>query len=153
MSDVYIQRLRSVRNEFDASRTAIAHILSHWNTPEIIEAFSGVPRKNFEQASQYLEVTYFVRLFAEFEGILKDHLATNHPAVSVVHDPKVDWLISRARRSEGLRIDPTLHQRINEVRAYRNAIAHSAAPAAVVTFQQALSTLNKFLDKLPDPRK
>jgi len=110
------------------------------------------PRKDFDDAARNLEITYFIRLFAEFEGILKDHLTTNHPLVTVSDNPKVDWLISRVMRVESLTIDPALRRQIDLVRSYRNSIAHRSNAAAVVTFNNALARLNRFLDKLPDPR-
>ena len=99
-----------------------------------------------------MEVTYFVRLYAEFEGILKDHLATNHPAVVVPDKPKVDKLISLRVKAEGFTLDPALRHKMETVRDYRNSVAHRVrASAPSVTLVDALSSLNRFLARLPDP--
>ena len=97
-------------------------------------------------------MTYFVRLYAEFEGILKDHLATNHPAVVVPDKPKVDKLISLRVKAEGFTLDPALRHKMETVRDYRNSVAHHVrASAPSVTLVDALSSLNRFLARLPDP--
>lgn len=100
-----------------------------------------------------MEATYFIRLYAEFEGILKDHLATNHPAVRVPDKPKVDWLINRVIRAESIAIEPPLRAKMNAVRDYRNALAHRKQKIVpgIVTFTDALSRLNTFLARLPEP--
>ena len=99
-----------------------------------------------------VELTYFVRLYAEFEGILKDHLATNHPTIMISDKPKVDKLISLVMKAEGFTSDPILRRKMDNVRDYRNSIAHrTRASSPSVTFVDALSSLNKFLARLPEP--
>ncbi len=61
--------------------------------------------KDFVLANQNLEATYFIRLYAEFEGILKDHLATNHSRIKVPEKPRVDWLISRVIQAESISLE------------------------------------------------
>lgn len=154
MSGVYIERLRSIRDEYDAAQEALQYVLAQWQKQSISHSIQtpGLSPKHFQAARANLEITYFIRLYAEFEGVLKDHMATNHPAVVVPDRPKVDELISRVRRAEGFLIDPVLRARLDEVRDYRNSIAHSGRRAVVpVTFAQALSRLNTFLAKLRDP--
>jgi len=158
VSDVYIRRLRSVQAEFNAARVALFFTIRNWQRYDI----GGEPDVTdlrlkpgqFERAQERVEETYFVRMYAEFEGILKDHLTTNHPKVSVPDRPKVDQLISAVLKAEKVTIDPALRAKLDAVRDYRNSIAHSARrPGAVfVPFVDALSRLNTFVDKLPDPR-
>ena len=94
-----------------------------------------------------------MRLYAEFEGLLKDHLATNHPTVVLPRKPKVDEVIAAVVKAENLSVDPTLRRKINDVRDYRNSIAHSAREIVLfVRFSEALRALNTFVAKLPDPR-
>jgi hypothetical protein len=149
MSAVYIQRLRQVRDEYDAAREALAFVLTNWYKQDVQGATGSIARRDFERAAHNLEMTFFVRLFAEFEGILKDHLSSKH--IFVPKDPKVDWLISCVLRAESLKIDSELRKRLEDVRTYRNSIAHSSAAPVVITFKEALARMNKFLDKLADP--
>lgn len=153
MSGVYRNRLRRIQAELSAAREAIAYVSRHWQQESIInEIDPTVTRHDFLLAAANIEETYFVRLYAEFEGILKFHLAANHANIRVGDKPKVDWLISRVSRAEGIVIDPSLGRKMNGVRDYRNSIAHQRLPAAqFVSFASALSTLNQFLSKLPDP--
>lgn len=157
MSDVYIQRLRSVQMEFNSAREAIRYVQRNWQRYDIYADLGSLKPTHFEEAGRNVEVTYFVRLYAEFEGILKDHLATNHPAVAVpdkpkVDKPKVDKLISLVTKAEGSTVDPALRRRMDAVRDYRNSIAHRVRAAAPsVPLVDALSSLNRFLARLPEP--
>lgn len=152
MSEAYIRRLRAVQMEFYSAQEAISYILRNWQKHNIYAEMPSLRPNHFDEAGANVEMTYFVRLYAEFEGILKDHLTTNHPAIPIADKPKVDWLMSRVVRAEGLTIDPILRRRLDSVRDYRNSIAHRThAIAPAVTFADALSALNRFLAKLPDP--
>lgn len=95
MSEVYIRRLRAVQSEFYSAREAIGYVRRNWQKHGIYAEMPRLKPINFDDAGSNLEVTYFTRLYAEFEGILKDHLATNHPNVTVAAKPKVDRLISQ----------------------------------------------------------
>jgi len=156
MSDEYIRRLRQVRTELDATRFSLSLALRTWHTVIVQSAVIStsdrpVARKDLESAAGRLENTYFVRLSAEFEGILKDHLTTNHPAIRLPNDAKVDWLVARVRRAEKLRLPAVLLFNLSQVRAYRNAIAHRGIAAVPVLFDEALRYYNFFLARLPDP--
>jgi len=154
MSGIYRSRLRQIQAELAAAREAIAYVRRHEQQETIINEVDTVTRHDFLLAATNVEKTYFVRLYAEFEGILKYHLAANHAEIGIADKPQVDWLISRVSRAEGVAIDPNLRRRMNGVRDYRNSIAHYVLPAAqFVPFDSALSTLNQFLSKLPEPYK
>jgi hypothetical protein len=110
--------------------------------------------KQVQNVADSLEVTYFVRLTAEFEGVLKDHLRSNHPAIAIPvrrSDWTVDWFISRLVQREKLQITAELRHKLNEIRDYRNSIAHGNPGPAVIAFTDALARYNTFLAKLPDP--
>ena len=101
-----------------------------------------------------MEKTYFIRLFAEWEGILKTHLATNHPTVSVPDKPKVDGLISAILKAEGISIDPNLRIKLILARDYRNYLVHTSTKTVNdVAFSDARSWFNLFVAKLPAPRR
>ena len=152
MSDLYIQRLRSVQTELAAVRAALAYIERNWQKQDVYLDVNVLTLGDFGRAARRAEATYFIRLYAEFEGILKDHLETNHPRVAVPDKPKVDWLISRVIRAEGIAIGQPLRLKMDTVRDYRNMITHRHGRSkAFVLFDDALSVLNTFLAKLPDP--
>lgn len=152
MSDLYIQRLRGVQTEIAAARAALIYIERSWQRQDIYPDIAVLTPEDFVQAARRAEATYFIRLYAEAEGILKDHLATNHPQVPVPDKPQVDWLISRVIQLEGMTLVPPLRRRRDAVRDYRNLIAHRhARPAALVLFDDGLSVLNAFLARLPKP--
>jgi hypothetical protein len=152
MSAAYIQRLRAVQMEFSSVREAISFVQRNWQKYDIYADLTRLKPVHFDEAGSHVEMTYFVRLYAEFEGILKDHLATNHSTLRVQDKPKVDKLISLVIRAEGIALDPNLRRKMDGVRDYRNSIAHHAyASAPSLTFVGAQSSLNTFLAKLPDP--
>lgn len=123
MSDLYIQRLRGVQTELAAMRAALAYIERNWQKQNIYREINVLTPGDFVLAARRAEATYFIRLYAEFEGILKDHLKTNYPRVPVPDKPKVDWLISRGVQVEGLTIEQPLRRKMDAVRDYRNLIA------------------------------
>jgi len=152
MSDVYVRRLRGVQAEFDAARQALAYVERHWQRDAIYREVERTTPRDLAVASRQVEATYLIRLFAEFEGLLKDHLATNHPAVAVPARPKVDWLIKRVVSMERVELNPQFRRKWDAVRDYRNSIAHrSGRNAAPMTLTAALSLLNTLAAKLPDP--
>jgi len=153
MSEVYIRRLRAIQLEFFSAREAISYVRRNWHKQDIYAEIPRLKPSHFDAAGGNVEATYFIRLYAEFEGILKDHLATNHLSLAVPDKPKVDWLISRVTRAEAITIDPKLRRKMGDARDYRNSIAHrTRAAVPAVTLVDALSTLNRFLARLPEPQ-
>jgi hypothetical protein len=64
----------------------------------------------------------------------------------------VDQLINAVTKAERIKVDPVLRQKMDDVRDYRNSLAHSKRPSATrVSFVEALARLNTFLSKLPEP--
>lgn len=152
MSSRYIQRLRAVRSEYEAAKQGIAYVNKKWDQHGIARDVSGVTPKDFRRVNEYLFATYLIRLSAEFEGILKYHLTSNHPSVTIPKDAKVDWLISKVSNQETFKVDQNLRENLEKVRTYRNNFVHSGQlPPATFTFDSALSWFNTFLDKLPEP--
>lgn len=154
MSNQYIQRLRAIRDEYEAARQGIAYVNTHWDRYDIYREteMKELTPKNFQRAARYLLSTYLLRLTAEFEGILKSHLQTNHPSLSIPQNPKIDQLISKVSRAEEFSVDPTLRTNLAAVRDYRNQFVHSGEiPPTTVEFTKALAWFNTFLARLPDP--
>lgn len=152
MSRFYASRLRRVRDELNAVREAISYVRRHGQQESVLREINAVTQDDLSLADSNAEQTYFIRLYAEFEGILKDHLTTNHSNVNKSEKPKVDWLIRQIVRAEHLAIDPNLRIKMNAVRDFRNSVAHqTSASATSVPFDDALSILNRFVTKLPNP--
>lgn len=114
---------------------------------------TGIRFQTLMNALQNAKKTYFIRLFAEFEGLLKEHLSTNHPTLSVPDKPKVDQLITLVVKADAILVDPALRREINKVRDYRNALAHTTTSSLYVELSDARSYLNTFVAKLPAPRR
>ncbi len=160
MSNVHTQRLRAVNREYEAAREAVGYVVNNWDAQDIYNEMPGLTLPNFKATNAMLERTYFIRLFAEFEGILKDHLDTNHPAarwkgslrIAVRDKIEVNENITLVLRENGLTIPTDERQRLLDVRGYRNSIAHlNLTTPPIITFGDALSRLNTFVAKLPAP--
>lgn len=155
MSDVYLHRLRRVLGEYEAARGAIAFLLNKWSQQGFSDGSTGLSFPLLEEAALNVERTYFIRLYAEFEGILKDHLLSNHPsrAFAETERPRVDEVIARVVRVEPLTVNPKLRDKLDRARDYRNSIAHSRrTPVPLVSINDAVAALGKFLDMLAEPR-
>lgn len=154
MSAIYVRRLDRVREEYVAASGALAYVISHWLTRDIysFNALESIGIEDVRRAANDLEITYFIRLFSAFEGILKEHLAKSHPGIHVPDDASAAWLIDRvATRQRPTIVDP-LRDRTHQVRRYRNFLVHPGGPApAFVQFSEALARLNRFADRLPEP--
>lgn len=87
MSHRLIQRLADVRDEFDAARSAVALTTRHWPLLHRETAVAGQNRAAFQRAGQSLEATYVVRLFAQFEAILRVQCRHSRRSRPVPHAP------------------------------------------------------------------
>jgi hypothetical protein len=90
---------------------------------------SGVPEielvrfSHLRGAVANLEVTYIIRAFSEFEGLLYDHLAARHPGVRIPRTTEA--LVNRVALRE--RIPDPIREAAQRVREYRNSIVHRRA--------------------------
>ena len=152
MSNVYIQRMRSVQAEYSAVATTLTFFEQHRKEQQVTQQTGTLTPGDFVRAELNLEATYFIRLYAEFEGVLKDHLAANHAHIKVPEKPKVDWLLTRVLQMEALSLEQPLRMRLDAVRDYRNSITHQVRKVVLrVAFADALAVLNTFLARLPEP--
>ena len=160
MSRLYIERLRVVSREYNAVQQAVGYVIINWDAQNIDRKIKGVTPRDFRNANTLLERTYLIRLLAEFEGILKDHLDTNHssarwkgkPRTEVRDKLEVNENITLVVKEDSLRLAAGERQRLLDIRQYRNSIAHlNSTVPPVITFGDALSRLNAFLAKLPEP--
>ena len=148
----YSDRLDRLRAELALTLASVCYIRDNLNRPEIsrLAEFAAVKRAATVGIEERLSDTYFIRLTAEFEGILKDYLSEYHPIIAVPDNVNFDWLISWVFRPKKI-VNPAFRLQIDAVRKYRNAIAHRGAKPALVTFAQALQRLNRLIELLPKP--
>lgn len=154
MSDLYVRRLERIRDEHQATAGALAYVSIYWQKSNLFN-FSGleaVGAEDVQRAAGELEGTYLIRLFSAFEGILKEHLAKNHPDVAVAEEANSVWLIDRVSKLQNPRIEDPFRARVHDVRKYRNYLVHPGGDQPpFIQFSEALARLTRFVDKLPSP--
>ncbi len=153
MSDALVRRLSRIRREYDATRDAAAYVLRNWQKQNIFDDIQGTSLEDLRRAAGNLDAVFVIRLFSTFEGILKEHLAQNHPTIRVPEEARSVWLIDRVAQRQSLPISASLKSRVHEVRRYRNYLTHPSAGHPFETpFAMALFRLSKFVERLPEPR-
>jgi hypothetical protein len=151
MGYLLVRRLASVRSEYEAANAALRFVAESWDTLAASSpaALSGVPLSNIQEARGSLERTYQTRLFSEFEQILKQYIKSRGEMVPGMAEPLINKVAGRKRAN----IPNEIRDAVHEVRDYRNEFVHSGnLIVPPVTFGEALSALNKFVSKLPDPK-
>jgi hypothetical protein len=109
--------------------------------------FRSVEFVHLRTALDRVEATYLIRLFAEFEAILQEHLAAVHPRLRIPRTAEA--LINRVALRE--RIPDPIRDAAQRVREERNALVHpSGQSGSAADFRRALAALNFFLARLPD---
>lgn len=146
MSHRLIRHLRSVRDEYDAVRGALALTQRRWPTTHGEPELEGATFGALQIAVKNLEATYTARLFFEFEGILRTQYPRSRPGRPIPSnaDGLTGGLATRYR------IPAERVARVRRVRAFRHSVAHSDPGAAPVTFVDALSWLCQYLAFIPD---
>lgn len=154
MSAEYVRRLERIRDEHWAASGSLAYVSVNWHRANIFNfpSLEAVGVEDVRRAADDLQATYFIRLFSVFEGILKEHLAENHPHLTVAEDASAASLIDRVARLQRPRVSDALRDRVHDVRRYRNYLVHPGGNLpAFVQFSEAVGRLTRFADRLPDP--
>ncbi len=114
----WLSRIREVEREHTAMRLAADHLLRsiHEGT-KTLEA--NLKRLDIQRASERLQGTYIIRVFAEFEAGLKRFLKAKKIKVPRIAKPLIDRVAARA----GIAGDPLTNA--HAVRRYRNKLVHS----------------------------
>ena len=146
MNYEFLDRLRSVEHEYVACRAALEYAIREW--PNVFDSPEWTSRGlgQAQEALRRLEDTYVIRLFSEFEAVLREYwLATVRSAVPV----RVDTLMNRLGSRH--RVPAQIRAGAHAVQHHRNALVHCGAPAAArVALGNARRALNRFLAVLPD---
>lgn len=137
-------QINSVENEFRANRIALEFLLPRLNS-EPKELREGLSPRIFQHVINNLERTFFIRIFAEFEGCLRSYYSSykkTEPMVSQL----IDSIGSKSKMP---------HSRIAAVhliRESRNQIIHIPLgfASAVVNLESARSGLQRYVAFLPE---
>jgi hypothetical protein len=140
------QSLHRVSGEFRATRFALIEVLRATN--ENLGFLQAATREQIgeselRRASANIEVTFILRLFGEFEAILREFWATLRPTAPDMK-PLMDAIA--ARRS----MAPTDLAAAHDVRALRNAIIHQNVRVFTLTFAHCTPLLGRYLRWLPE---
>jgi hypothetical protein len=146
MSHVHIGRLSRIRDQSDAARLALESTINRWNSPEIQQSMQNVSFNAITFALSEIEVTYQVRLFSEFESILREYLVDDL-GIRINDKTGVATVINRV--TSRLKIESAIHIGAQNVRQNRNKIVHYAGrTVTTLSFVDAMSALNRYLVRL-----
>jgi hypothetical protein len=146
MSHRLIQRLNTVGDEFEAARSALLLTTGRWPILHQWEEVTGQRLASFQLAERNLEATYVVRLFAEFEAILRAQYPHSRPGRPV---PRRSFNLINSLGSR-YAIPAPMMVEVHRIREFRHSIAHADPGAPPVSFTDALSWLNRYLACIPD---
>jgi hypothetical protein len=146
MSHRLNQRLNTVGDEFEATRSALVLATGRWSVLHLWEEVAGQRLASFQLAERNLEATYVVRLFAEFEAILRAQYPHSRPGRPV---PRRSYNLINSLGS-CYAIPAAILAEVHRIREFRHSIAHADPGAPPVGFTDAVSWLNRYLAYIPD---
>jgi hypothetical protein len=144
-SEVF-SRIDDARGEFEAARFCLSRVERDIAAGGALRPADPIKVADLRACAGNLEVTYILRLFAEFEFALRNFLAANRPSPQP-RRIRMEHLIDRISANRSIPYD--IHQDAHEVREYRNEIVHVADPTSLSIFYDCKSRLAKFLSYLP----
>lgn len=132
-----------VSDEYDAARAALALTVRRTREAPSDRELDAIRPAHLVRALRNLEATYIVRLFAEFEAVLRDYWAARRPGRTV----RAEVLVQRIGDLENMPADWVADT--HEVRDQRNDIVHHRVTHIAHSFSQCRSWLARFLSMLP----
>lgn len=105
----------------------------------------GVGHRELRRCEENLEITYVMRLFSEFEGLLQ---AFWRQGVGRRTRPRARQLIDLVAAVRGISAGHTTGA--HEVREYRNDVVHQQLRDARLTSRECASRLGRYLSWLPE---
>jgi hypothetical protein len=140
-----LDRIVAVKREYLTALVAVDLLDERLRTdPSYLNAFD-LRNRDARTVRENLEVTYLIRVYAEFESGLRD--AWNNAFHRATHPPMRDLLIAIATRCP---IPQEWLNNADEVRAYRNTLVHEGdVEAAYIPFEESQSRLSRFFSRLP----
>jgi hypothetical protein len=144
--DAY-RKLAAVRDEYHAARFSLAETLGTVNVNPETHHASKQQRVTFGQLElcvKNLQITYLARLFAEFEGVLRDYWCNGcHKRTR----PAMETLMDRLAAYRTVHSDD-LHD-AHEVRDYRNDVIHHHLQDPRFDLLECQSRLARYVRWLP----
>ena len=142
-----------MQSEFESAKFSLAYVSNQWQKQNILPDERSVIPEGLKRTLAHLEVTYIIRLFATFEGLVKEYIKDHHPDITLPTNEervKVGWYIDCVAQLQKPRISTVLRTRVYQVRACRNQLMHTGKTATpLVEFEEALLCLSKYLSFLP----
>lgn len=152
MSDFYVRKMAQVQSEHDALLGSLQYVQRQWQKQNLSATISNVTFADIERLRGAADEILFIRLFSQFEGILKENLSQHHSSLTLTEDIRAVDLINRAAQRQTPAVSALLREKVHEVRRYRNFLVHPGGiTLPVVTFTVALARLSKFVDYFPEP--
>ena len=151
MNQMYLYKLKRVVDEYVATKEALNYIIVNRDSIKVFPFAGGLPLSDFKLALSNIEITFFMRLFAEFEGCLRDFLQTR---TSITVDARwgAEELINRVtahNKDQSKPIDSKLVDKVKMLKKIRNDVVHATGSTRLpVTIEEARSVLNTYLSKL-----
>jgi hypothetical protein len=141
------QYLDRVQDELAAARFSLDRAVreAHFD-PTILAVFEYPLKPSYIRDSlENLEPTYVLRLFAEFEAVVRNYWESVRPGRS--RRTRMELLLDRvaARRYMPAGVLSDAH----DVREFRNRIVHDRVRAATLSFQDCKRQLAVFISYLP----
>ena len=129
-----------------AARFCLAAVLDSIRSGGALPPTEPVAPSDIVRCRQNLEATFTLRLFAEFESILKDFVSERR------NSRHLKWTTSERminRIASKCRIHSEIVRETHRVRQHRNSLAHMGSEGKLLTFDDCKSRLGKFLGYLP----
>jgi len=156
LSKFYQRSLQRVQDERDTAIEIVAYVRNNWYSKSLFDEAGfqlGRSLNDTIQLGENLDAIFIIRLFATFEGILKEHMQQHHPSFPIRDEVKVSLLIDRVAVSQNARIVTALCNKVHEVRQYHNSLVHpNDRPIDEITFTEGLARLARYVGWLPEPR-
>jgi len=155
VSKIYQRKLARVQDERDTAEETVAYARDNWYTKSLFNeaGFDGRTLDSILQLAESLDAIFTIRLFAVFEGMLREHMRQHHPRTPVPEDAGASYLIDRVATSQTTRISIDLCNQVHEVRQYRNSLMHPDGKRATeIPFTVALARLARYAGWLPEPK-
>jgi len=138
-------RLKSVQDELEAARFSVG-ATSRAARADVTVLAEPIKPTPLRDCASNLELTYLLRLFAEFEAVVRDFWASARPSRRR-RRTRMEVLMNRVAIE--CRIPADVLQKAHEVREYRNAAVHDRDRSGEFNFRACKSRLGFFLSYLP----
>jgi hypothetical protein len=141
-------KLRSIQDELEAARFSISRTLRevYSDATTLAETDYVLRPSQIRDCAVNLDVTYLLRLFAEYEGILRDFWAAIRPSP---HRRLTRMEVLMDRIATVRQIPRDVIEDAHEVRDFRNAFIHDHSHADNLIFGECKSRLSFFISYLP----